>query len=53
MKYISMNMDPKGNKPAAGIIKDVLAYHGATGMGLTIHIRRSGINYKYARDRKI
>ena len=34
MKYISMKMDPKGNTPAAGMMKLGSAYHGARGMGL-------------------
>ena len=39
-----MNMDPNGNKPEAGIIKDGLEYQGEKGMGLGILLTRHGLS---------
>jgi hypothetical protein len=34
IKYISMNIDPKGSKPAENMITKGFKYHGETGIGL-------------------
>ena len=38
MKYISMNIEPNGSTPDAGITNHGDAYHGATGIGLVIYM---------------
>ena len=45
MKYISMNIEPNGKTPAAGMTKLGSAYHGASGIGRGILLTRQGESY--------
>ena len=45
IKYISMNIEPNGNTPAAGMTKLGSAYHGASGIGRGILLTRQGGSY--------
>ena len=45
IKYISMNIEPNGNTPAAGMTKLGSAYHGANGIGRGILLTRQGASY--------
>ena len=45
IKYISMNIEPNGKTPAAGMTKLGSAYHGASGIGRGILLTRQGGSY--------